>query len=239
MVYTWAKKGSKEVPIQGADSSGRATAMLGTNASGTHKLPPFLIFQGSAKRTGRIYQELQKRDGYPADLEYAVQKRAWMDEATMIQWIEKVWKPCTDGKGGRCTYLLLDECTSHLTSKVAQAFQKCNTEIDIIPWGYTAKLQALDVGLNTPFKSYCRTSFDSWIERFGCQGAPPHRRDASEWVKQSWARVTKKMIQKTWNKIGYTAFDIEGTVTMEANTTNNNNNEELITTDSNNNMLAE
>jgi DDE superfamily endonuclease len=82
------------------------------------------------------------------DMEFAVQKSAWMDEEMMLKWIEKVWSLSTLAKRGYMTYLFLDECQSHMTSAVARACQSCNTEINIIPGG---KLQAMDVVLNKPF----------------------------------------------------------------------------------------
>jgi hypothetical protein len=50
------------------------------------------------------------------------------------------------------SYLFLDECHTHLTSKVKNSFEKCNTEVGYNPGGYTSKCQLLDVGLNGRFK---------------------------------------------------------------------------------------
>jgi DDE superfamily endonuclease len=82
----------------------------------------------------------------------------------MLKGVKNIWRPSTLAKGGRMTYLLLDECQSHMTSAVGRAFAECNTEIDIIPGGYTSKLQAKDVGINKPFKPQCRYNFDLWIK---------------------------------------------------------------------------
>jgi DDE superfamily endonuclease len=53
--YTWAKKNSQKVVVLSVCSNQRATVMLGCNASGTVKLPPFLVFKGSCASTGWIY----------------------------------------------------------------------------------------------------------------------------------------------------------------------------------------
>jgi hypothetical protein len=46
---------------------------------------------------------------------------------------------------------ILDECHSHLTAAVRKAFVDCNTEVDLIPVGYTSKPQPMDFDLNRPF----------------------------------------------------------------------------------------
>jgi DDE superfamily endonuclease len=71
----------------------------------------------------------------------------------MLEWIEKVWKPSISCN--KTSYLILDECRSHLTA--------CNTEVDLIPGGYTSRLQPMDIGLNKPFKKYVPDSFTDWL----------------------------------------------------------------------------
>jgi DDE superfamily endonuclease len=215
-VYTWDKTNNKTVSVQGCDSSQRASVMLGTNASGNHKLTPFVIFKGSSNRTAQINQEIQCGEGYPNTLEYAVQEKAWMDEKTMLRWIEQVWRPCTEQKGGKLTYLLLDVLKSHMTTAVAKAFADCNTEIDFLPDGYTSVLQPMDVGLNKPFKQYCRNCFEEWITSEGYKNRP-HRRDASAWIASAWEDVRENTICKTWKKIGYVDPAIEEEVVIEVN----------------------
>jgi DDE superfamily endonuclease len=91
-----------------------------------------------------------KKTGLPEQMEDGVQDRAWMDEILMLEWIKKVVKPAT--QHNRFSYLILDECHSHLTVKVKAAFASCNTELDLILAGYTSRLQLMDVGTNKPFK---------------------------------------------------------------------------------------
>jgi DDE superfamily endonuclease len=59
----------------------------------------------------------------------------------------------------KIVYLILDECQSQLTAEVRKAFPDCNTEMDLIPGGYTSRLQPMDVGLNKPFKGYVNDNF--------------------------------------------------------------------------------
>ncbi len=66
----------------------RATAAVTVTASG-HQLPLTDVFKG--KPGGRI--ERDEIPKYPAGPHYAMQKKAWMDEAVMLQWVDKVLSP--------------------------------------------------------------------------------------------------------------------------------------------------
>jgi DDE superfamily endonuclease len=94
---------------------------------------------------------------------YGGQERAWMDEALILEWIQKIWQSMTQ-RSNKVTYLILYEFRLHLTTAVRKAFMDCNTEVDLIPAGYTSsKLQPMDVGLNKPFKGYVSDSFTDWM----------------------------------------------------------------------------
>jgi DDE superfamily endonuclease len=163
-----------------------------------------VVFKGSAKEpSGRVYKELKKGEGYTEECLYITQDKAWFDEQVMLNWIKRVWKKLIEQRSGKLTYLLLDEFAVHVTSKVLDALAKLNTEVDIIPVGYTLKLQPLDVGLNKPFKAYCRQNFEQWLHS-RVDGSKPHQRDAAEWAASAWERITIRTIRKTWNHIGYT-----------------------------------
>jgi DDE superfamily endonuclease len=77
-VYTWAQQNSESVAVKGSKTDGRATVMLGTNATGTKKLPPFPIFKGT--QNGWIAREVRQKVGYPPDVQLGMQDKAWMNE---------------------------------------------------------------------------------------------------------------------------------------------------------------
>ncbi len=195
---TYAPRGSKTVSIKGADSSSRCTIMLGASLTGK-KLPPFVIFKGKNDRTGHIKRELARRDGYPDGIEFGVQGRAWMDAALMLEWIEKIWKPCT--LYNKISYLILDECRSHMTAEVRKAFADCNTEVDLIPGGYTSRLQPMDVGLNKPFKGYVSDNFTDWL--IVNRNVKPTRQDVSGWILNGWDRVSEQIVLNSFRGSGY------------------------------------
>jgi DDE superfamily endonuclease len=181
------------------------------------------VFKGSAKPTGNIFRELQLGDGYTEECLYACNEKAWFNETIMLQWIEKVWKPTVQAKNGRLTYLLLDECPVHMTANVIRAFNELITELELIPGGYTAKLQVLDVGINKSFKSNCRRQFERWLE-VHADGSKPHRQNASMWAAEAWNQITTTTIKNTWNHIGYFNMPID-------DNNNDNNAEEINNSD--------
>jgi transposase-like protein len=201
---TYAPRGSRTVSIKGADSSSRCTVMLCASMSGT-KLPPFLIFRGKNDRAGHIKRELLRKDGYPEEMEYGVQERAWMDESLMLEWIEKVWKPLAK-LNNKVKYMILDECRSHLTAAVRKAFADCNTEVDLIPGGYTSKLQPLDVGINKPFKGYVSDDFTDWL--IVNRNRKPTRQDVSMWILNGWNRVSEQIVLNSFRGLGYISGDV-------------------------------
>ena len=115
------------------------------------KLPPFVVHKGTPD--GTIARNFRS-EGY---VNVVCQKKAWMDEHTMLVWIEQVWKPVAEV--GPPKLLLLDHCTSHMTAKVMKRLGDLRTIVDYVPPGYTSKLQVMDVGINGPFKTYLRNAY--------------------------------------------------------------------------------
>lgn len=205
--YTLADKGSRTVSARKLPSSNQCSAMLGCTATGK-LLPPFIIWQGSSKNTGRIIKECENPAEYGlcGGITYAVQEKAWMDEATMLKWVHTVWKPFADTIDGP-KLLILDECPSHLTRAVRMALCLCNTELEVIPGGYTSKLQVMDVGLNKPFKDRMRNCVEQFIVSQPV-GTKPTRKVVSHWIKKAWDDMDIVTVQNTWRHIGYTTEGI-------------------------------
>jgi len=214
---TIAHKGSKTVAIRTPDSNNRCTAMLGVTMSG-YKFPPFIIYTGKVTRAGRIKRELAnaRANHYPSGLIYQCQEKAWMDETTMLEWVETVWKPFTESVNKAPTLLLLDWAPAHVVSSVKTAIAKCNTELEFVPKGYTSKCQVLDVGINKPFSDYIRSNVAQWqvLHDFNDK---PLRQDVAQWIKMSWLEIKDSTIQNTWKHIGFQAQQTHDvTIIMEA-----------------------
>jgi hypothetical protein len=198
--YTYTGKGARTVNIKGTEGSNRCSVMLGANMTGDKKLLPFVIFKGVNSRGGTVRKEIENKHGYPVRLEYGVQAKAWMDEGLMIEWIEKVWKSHI-ATIGSLTYLLLDECSVHLTANVRQAFANCNTCIDFIPPGYTCKLQPMDIGVNKPFKDNISDAVDTWL--IDNMNNKPKRTDVARWIEKAWDKITLTTIKNSFRRAGY------------------------------------
>jgi len=88
---TLQSAGSRTVSVKITGSSDRCTVILGVTLSG-RKLPAFVIYKGQPN--GRIIREFKDPAfGYPQDMFYAVQPKAWDDVITHEQWINQVWLP--------------------------------------------------------------------------------------------------------------------------------------------------
>ena len=114
--HTIAEKGAKTVSIVAPASANQCTVMLGCSFSGK-KLPPYVVWKGTD--TGQIAAECCKpvENGLAPGITYAVQCKAWMDEARVLDWIERVWKPHTMQLTGH--YLLVwDSFMAHVTAAV-------------------------------------------------------------------------------------------------------------------------
>mgnify|MGYP005852193269 CR=1 FL=1 len=124
-----------------------------------------------------------------------------MDEVTMLDWVNNVWKPFTQRINGAPSLLLLDWAPAHMMSSVKSAIANCNTELEFVPKGYTSKLQVLDVGVNKPFSDYIRQQVDDWQVRNQFD-TKPRRQDVSHWIKMAWMEITETTIKNTWRRIG-------------------------------------
>jgi hypothetical protein len=213
---TLNRKGSRTVSVRKAGSSERCTAMLGVSGDG-HKFPPFVIFKGSVLRSGRIGAQLRKvateqatstdgeHLGFPLSNFYSVQPKAWMDTERMLEWVDKVWKPWTLSKGGRPTMLILDEFSAHMTDEVRRAYAACGTFLELVPGGYTSRLQVMDVGVNKPFKDRVRDQYDGWFMTVSTtvpSGTKPKRQDVATWIAKSWLDLPASAVANTWRRVG-------------------------------------
>ena len=147
------RKGCREVRIRstGADKR-RLTIILACTAAGD-MLPPMVIFKGK-----RALKNLH----IPAGVVVAVQPKAWNDAALTKIWVQKVICQYTQKQHA---LLVWDTFSGHMTEDVAVELQKKNITIATIPGGCTSKIQPLDVCLNKPFKSNCRSQWVAFMQQ--------------------------------------------------------------------------
>jgi len=143
----------------GTDDSKRCTVALTVTASG-EMITPMVIYKGT--RYGRIATH-ELRD-HPQEMKYAMQPKAWFDEATMLDWVDYDLKPfVTTAPVGIIPILFLASFEVHLLGSVADAIQGLGVELEIIPPGCTSLVQPIDVGINKPVKANMRKIYTEWL----------------------------------------------------------------------------
>jgi DDE superfamily endonuclease len=183
----------------------RATYAMTVTASGK-ALTPLLVFKG--KPGGRI--ETREFSTYPGGIVYACQENAWMDEAVMLLWVERVLKPYVLGAPEHIVPLLfLDSYRCHMMSSVVNKIQELGVEVEHIPGGCTGLCQPVDVGVNKPFKDRIRGQWESWMVQEGLANgttSPPSRQDVSRWTVVAMETLTVGIIRNAWRHGEYSWF---------------------------------
>jgi len=139
-----------------------------------------------------------------------------MDENTMLEWVETIWKPFTEQVNKAPTLSLLDWAPAHVVSSVKAAIASCNTELEFIPKGYTSKCQVLNVGINKPFSDYIcnNVGINKPFSDYSCNNVAewqvshdfndkPLRQDVAQWIRMSWLAIKDSTIKITWKHIGF------------------------------------
>jgi len=143
----------------------------------------------------------------PDGVVVTTQKKAWMDESRMLQWIRKVWDLYTNGKPA---LLSLDTFSAHLTDTVKAEFEKFNTKLLIIPGGCTSILQPLDISINKPFKDYVRQLWCQYMVDM-CETSVGRIKPASKSVLLDWVSKCAKLVEAKPNTVKR-SFEVGGIV---------------------------
>eukprot|EP00474_Spongospora_subterranea_P006971 CRZ07429.1 hypothetical protein [Spongospora subterranea] len=195
------RRGVKSVSVRGTGCSQRATVLLGVSMDG-EKLPPFIVFTGT--RNGRVIREVTGDvgiRGFPTDVVMTVQKKAWVDNEVMLEWIEKVWRPWVASKFFDYSYLIMDCFKVHMQGNILDALASCKTEAEFVVAGYTSKLQVLDVGVNRPFKVYLSDEFNKFV--IDNPAKNPSRQHVAMWISHAWKNLKAETILNTWRHVGF------------------------------------
>ena len=101
----------------GANDSKRCTVVFTITASG--EIIKLIVIYAGTKGGCMATYELPH---HPQDMHYTVQKKAWFDEVTMLEWVEKVLAPNPAmAPIGIIPILFLDSLKVHLLGSVADA----------------------------------------------------------------------------------------------------------------------
>ena len=194
LLYTIAGRGSRTVTIAKPESSQRCTVMLGGSLAG-ELFPPFVIFKGKNNGCIQEYCCKPEKHGWASGLYYRALAKAWMDEASLMDWVLQVWAPWTKTVG-KPTLLILDKARAHMTANIQQQLSTMGTEVEYIPVKLTSKLQPMDVGMNKPFKDHMRHYVENFTIEFGVDKKPTQK-DVSGWIKQARYNVGSATLRST------------------------------------------
>ena len=143
------KKGKRSVVVRTTGNQKRHLTVVLTVLADGVVLPALAIFKG--KKQPKFHE---------VGVFIRAQEKAWMDEPMMLEWIDIVWEPATEG---RRALLILDSFSAHITPAIKERLKEINTVPVVIPGGCTSKVQPLDVSLNKPFKSYVHHYWSDYI----------------------------------------------------------------------------
>ena len=204
--------GARTVNLRTSTSSSmRVTAAITVTASG-HQLPEFMVFKG--KPGGRIEREFGSyAENHQAYGVYSVQERAWMDEKSMLKWVDVVLKPYIQtAPAGIHPILFLDSYRCHIMGSVVSTIQSLGVQVEHIPGGCTGLLQPVDVGINKPLKNRVKSCWDAWMMEQGVDTVvfnPPSRGIVAGWVAHSLRNLDSQLIKNSWRHGNFSYFPDE------------------------------
>lgn len=194
-------KGTKTVNIRKSMCDTKRDTLAMTVTASGRCLTPFLVFKGAAG--GRIVKNEFKT--YPADMFYACQVNAWMDERCMELWIDLVLKPyVATAPDGIVPILFLDSYRwRHMMASIVEKIEELGVEVVHIPGGCTGLCQPVDVGINKPFKTRVRVSWEEWMledtnNRLINQTRPPTWKNIADWCSDAMKIMPEQMVRNAW-----------------------------------------
>jgi hypothetical protein len=128
------KKGDKNVTVRiGGIEKQWCTVMLCITVDG-RKLPPYIVLKRKTLPKGNVKGVIIQ-----------AQDSGWMDQALVLDWINRVWQKRLGVFLNLRSMLILDSFHGHTTEEVKKTLKSRNTDQVIIPGGLTSMLQPLDV----------------------------------------------------------------------------------------------
>eukprot|EP00042_Codosiga_hollandica_P025268 m.111195 g.111195 ORF g.111195 m.111195 type:complete len:186 (+) comp51818_c0_seq18:493-1050(+) len=129
----------------------RVTVMLATNATGSHKLPLFMIGKSKIPHCFRMADAASRQH----NVTYASQSNSWMDSETCSRWFSSVFLPAIRAKhGSQKVVLYWDNAPAHPNTFGIDS----QVKIIFLPENLTSRYQPLDAGVISAFKRRYRTS---------------------------------------------------------------------------------
>ena len=128
-----------------------------------------------------------------------------MDQNVMLFWVKYCLRPIArklpPGKKG---ILLMDNFSAHEKPDIRTLIEDLNFEMIMLPPNVTGYLQPMDIGVNSPFKSYYSDQWEGFMLTNSNKTPSGYFQAASKekivtWISNSWKKISEDQIQKSFN----------------------------------------
>ncbi|XP_046142187.1 jerky protein homolog-like [Osmia bicornis bicornis] len=179
----------------------RLTIGLCANATGTHKLMPFLIYKYKQPRALKHFMN-------QLPVVFRAQANAWMSKTLFLDWVDNCFKQSVRQyqlENGLCgkVVLIIDNCASHKLP--INYVQDDHFIIKYLAPNTTSLIQPMDQGIIAKFKRSFRhkltqrlVTYKSGAEQFFKTYTI---KDCIDIISEAWSEVTCSNIRNCWNKI--------------------------------------
>jgi len=185
---------TKSRPGKKKDKS-RVTFGFCTNASGNHKLKPFVV--GSAIKP-RCFKSIKNIKNL--NIIYRSNKKAWMTGSLFKEWIERFDKNVIKIDKKRKVLLIIDGCSSH---NIVNHMSLENTKIIFLPPNCPAKYQPLNAGIIFSFKKRYRRRFCKHFLDLSKKNQVSRKLNLLEAINfavDSWFEISPAIILNCWHR---------------------------------------
>ena len=205
---TVAPKGSKCVEIATTGHEFKRVAIVLCVSRGGALVTPLIIRSGG--KTSQYFRQFYWEKHGGTDMWVTENKKAWLDSASMVQWIEKVYVPfirfLRRQRVGP-TDLLMDNCSVHDGDLAMKAMREHGVSCAFFPPNCTPILQPCDQNVNHIFKLQYERRWAEWFDSFGhtdenvTQFGNPAAAKPEEymkWIGEALQSIDKKVIEDSW-----------------------------------------
>lgn len=179
----------------------RLTVLLCANASGNHRVTPFVIGKSKKPRAFKNVAHLP--------VQYDAQSNAWMTAILFKNWFFHNFVPEVKESFRKSglpenskAILLLDNCKAHPTT---DELVSGNIFATLLPPNVTSLIQPMDQGVIQNFKCSYRRAFIQGLLNADCDVIDFQKnfsiKDAVFAIALSWGQVKNTTLQKSWRKL--------------------------------------
>lgn len=189
--HTYDFCGAKTVSGK-SDRSGwdkrQATVILYIFADGVSRIPPKLIFHGTAGPNGQIFK--QEGHLYSGGVTVEFNETAYNNQGLFQKWIVEELVPLVR----RDFLLVMDVAAFHKTPEILDLLRRSSVTTALIPSGCTSLVQPLDTSVNKPFKQWLREATDDYIANLDPE-------PEVKWTTSARRIMTTHVVAAAWQRL--------------------------------------